>query len=159
MEDYYKVLGVAPHHSDQIIANEYKLLALKYHPDKRQKTKKEKEHEHEHEIQMTLLNRAYHVLSQERGLYDIYYRSGLDISYDLWKEKKPISHWKEKNIPLKIEQGNEMNKNENNTDSSTFTNIITNITDFESFTNHRIKDTHDNQENSNIRKKFENYEI
>jgi len=129
MDDYYKTLGVAPHHSDQLISNEYKLLALKYHPDKKPESDKEGEQ------QMALFNRAYQVLSQERELYDIYYRSGLNIPYDVWKKKRPISHWKEMDGPLEIERK---------------------TTDEASSANENIAAV---EQPGNLRKKFENYEI
>ena len=65
LPDYYKILGLDRDASQEEIKTKFRELAKKTHPDK---TKKDSEEE------MTLLNKAYEVLSDEhtRKKYDTY---------------------------------------------------------------------------------------
>jgi len=102
-EDYYAVLGCAPHHSNEMIKGEYKRLALELHPDRHkgdpERTKRFKQ-----------LNEAFEVLinEKERTLYDKWRLSGLQIRFKQWRasfaSSPPVTHWAEdKDFALSIE--------------------------------------------------------
>lgn len=72
-KDYYKVLGVPKDCDDRQLRKAYKLLALKYHPDKNNTSEAAKE---EAEKKFKEINEAYDVLSdkKKRQMFD----SGVD---------------------------------------------------------------------------------
>ncbi|XP_060104046.1 dnaJ homolog subfamily B member 6 [Heteronotia binoei] len=74
MVDYYEVLGVHRHASQEDIKKAYRKLALKWHPDKNPDNKEEAER------QFKQLAEAYEVLSdaKKRDIYDRYGKEGLN---------------------------------------------------------------------------------
>ncbi|KYO46929.1 dnaJ-like protein subfamily B member 6 [Alligator mississippiensis] len=73
MVDYYMVLGVQKHASQDDIKKAYRKLALKWHPDKNPENKEEAER------QFKQVAEAYEVLSdaKKREIYDKYGKEGL----------------------------------------------------------------------------------
>ncbi|XP_069770837.1 dnaJ homolog subfamily B member 6b isoform X2 [Narcine bancroftii] len=73
MVDYYQVLGVQKHASQEEIKKSYRKLALKWHPDKNLDNKEEAE------SKFKQLAEAYEVLSDssKRDIYDRYGKEGL----------------------------------------------------------------------------------
>ncbi|XP_059827862.1 dnaJ homolog subfamily B member 6b [Hypanus sabinus] len=73
MVDYYQVLGVHKHASQEEIKKAYRKLALKWHPDKNPDNKDEAE------SKFKQLSEAYEVLSDssKRDIYDRYGKEGL----------------------------------------------------------------------------------
>ncbi len=71
-KDYYDILGVARDANEPTIKQEYRNLALKYHPDRNPGDK-------QCEAKMKELNEAYAILSntEKRRLYDTYGHAGL----------------------------------------------------------------------------------
>ncbi|XP_026536716.1 dnaJ homolog subfamily B member 6 isoform X1 [Notechis scutatus] len=76
MVDYYEVLGVHKHASQDDIKKAYRKLALKWHPDKNPDNKEEAER------QFKQVAEAYEVLSdtKKRDIYDKYGKEGLNPS-------------------------------------------------------------------------------
>ncbi|XP_060539525.1 dnaJ homolog subfamily B member 6 isoform X3 [Pantherophis guttatus] len=74
MVDYYEVLGVHKHASQEDIKKAYRKLALKWHPDKNPDNKEEAER------QFKQVAEAYEVLSdtKKRDIYDKYGKEGLN---------------------------------------------------------------------------------
>ncbi|XP_053266566.1 dnaJ homolog subfamily B member 6 isoform X1 [Podarcis raffonei] len=74
MVDYYEVLGVHRHASQEDIKKAYRKLALKWHPDKNPDNKEEAER------QFKQVAEAYEVLSdaKKRDIYDKYGKEGLN---------------------------------------------------------------------------------
>jgi molecular chaperone DnaJ len=77
-QDYYKVLGVPRHASEDEIKKAYRKLAMKYHPD-RNTSDKTPEAKKIAEEKFKELNEANEVLSnqQKRAIYDQYGHSGI----------------------------------------------------------------------------------
>ncbi|MDX2083785.1 MAG: DnaJ domain-containing protein [Candidatus Melainabacteria bacterium] len=75
MKDYYRILEIAPSASPEILANAYRTLARKFHPDRHQDDRKP-----EMEQLLKEINEAYRVLSDpnRRRLYDENYQRFLD---------------------------------------------------------------------------------
>ena len=66
--DYYAILEVQKNANQAEIKNQFRALAKKWHPDKKQDVHAEKK--------MAQINMAYEVLSntKRRKMYDLYYR-------------------------------------------------------------------------------------
>ncbi|XP_076162830.1 dnaJ domain-containing protein isoform X2 [Ptiloglossa arizonensis] len=86
-EDYYALLMCDEYATVEQITAEYKILALKYHPDKNKGDK-------EAERKFQQLKHAKEVLCdpERRSNYDKWRRSGIAISYKQWSGMKDHVH-------------------------------------------------------------------
>lgn len=91
MKDYYQILEVDKNASVEVIEKAYKVLAMKYHPDKWPQENRKWAN-----AMMQDLNKAYKVLSDERlrkeynGVpqtltWDLFLEEGLMGLYNVWK--------------------------------------------------------------------------
>lgn len=87
-EDYYALLSCDESATVDQITAEYKVLALRYHPDKSEGDKKEAERKFQQ------LKHAKEVLCdpEQRSNYDKWRRSGIAISYKQWAGMKDHVH-------------------------------------------------------------------
>lgn len=76
-DDYYRLLEVPRHATQEEIRRAYRRLALKWHPDKNPDKKEAAE------ARFKAISEAYEVLSDEtkRGQYDLYGPTGYDLSH------------------------------------------------------------------------------
>ena len=74
-KEYYTILGIDKNSSKDTIKKAYRLLALKYHPDKSRNKKTEEK--------FKAIAEAYAVLSddEKRKLYDLHGYSGIEKKY------------------------------------------------------------------------------
>jgi DnaJ family protein C protein 12 len=86
---FYEILGCSRSNTIEQISQEYKRLALKYHPDKNKDDSSE---------MFKKIQEAYKVLTEARQLYDSWLDSGLDVSYKQWKDHVSknghMMHWR-----------------------------------------------------------------
>ncbi|KAI0230999.1 DnaJ-like subfamily C member 12 [Lamellibrachia satsuma] len=103
-DDYYFILGVDELSSIEQINAEYKLKALKCHPDKNPDVQSAVE-------RFSRLQKAKQTLSDpaSREQYDIWRRSGIAIPYEAWCAKRNVHtsmHWasRKKKEPMLMNQ-------------------------------------------------------
>jgi len=79
-KDYYKILGIDAHDTQEQIKNAYRGMALKYHPDRNKDNPTVSE-------RMKEINEAYAVLSdpKKRGEYDFLRQQYGDFAYDRFR--------------------------------------------------------------------------